>query len=100
MRLSYSRMIRIKLALGVLCATLVLDGWSPPARAQSSRTITGHVVDPQDVPVTGARILAKDGRVLAVTDLSGQFSIPADTPAIEVTAPNFSSASVIVDESL
>ncbi len=100
MRLSYSRMIRIKLVLGVLCATVALVGWSPSAHAQSGRAVSGHVVDPQDVPIAGARILAKDGRVLAVTDLSGQFSVPADTPAIEVTAPGFSSAAVIVDGSL
>ena len=100
MRLSYSRMIGIKLVLGVLCTTLPLVGWSPSARAQYGRTVTGHVVDPQGAPIAGARILAKDGRVLAVTDLSGQFNLPADTPAIEVTAPGFSPASVIIEGSL
>ena len=93
-------MIRIKLVFGVLCATFALVGWSPSACAQPGRTLTGHVADPQNVPIAGARILAKDGRVLAVTDLSGQFNLPADTPAIEVTAPGFSPASVIVEGSL
>ena len=38
--------------------------------------VTGHVIDTQNAPVAGARILARNGSVLAVTDLSGNSLFP------------------------
>jgi outer membrane receptor protein involved in Fe transport len=93
-------MTRSEITSGVLCAMLSLAGVLPIARAQPGRPVSGHVVDTQDAPIAGARIQAKDGRVLAITNLSGQFSIPAKTAQIEVTAAGFSPATVTISESL
>ncbi len=89
-------MTRIPRAVSVLCATLALVGASSTSRAQTEKPVTGHVVDTQSQPISGARITAKDGSVLAVTDLAGQFTLPANTTAIEVTAPGFSPATVTI----
>ena len=89
-------MPRVPIATSVLCAVLSLVVGSSTSRAQSEKPLTGHVVDTQSAPIAGARILAKDGSVLAVSDLSGQFSLPAGTPAIEVTAPGFSPVTVTI----
>jgi outer membrane cobalamin receptor len=78
---------------------LSLAGTSSTSRAQSGKPLTGHVVDTQNAPIAGARILAKDGSVLAVSDLSGQFSLPAGTPAIQVTAPGFLPVTVTIGAS-
>jgi len=87
----------------MLCAVLALVGAGPASRAQAqpekpvvAQVTGGHVVDPQSRPIAGARITAKDGSVLAVTDRAGQFALPANTPTIEVTAPGFSPATVTV----
>ena len=88
-------MTRIPRAVSVLCAILALVGAS--SRAQTEKPVTGHVVDTQSQPISGARIMAKDGSVLAVTDLAGRFTLPANTTAIEVTAPGFSPATVTIN---
>src|SRR5271170_5081017 len=93
-------MARVLIAASILCAVLALVGGSSSACAQSGKPLTLHVVDTQNAPIAGARILAKDGSVLAVSDLSGQFSLPAGTPAIQVTAPGFSPVTVTIGASL
>ena len=94
-------MTRIRRALSVLCTSLAFVGASSTVRAQAekpgiTRWTGGHVVDTQSQPIAGARIMAKDGSVLAVTDLAGQFSVPAGTTRIEVTAPGFSPVTVTI----
>ncbi len=93
-------MTRIRIAASVLCAILALVEGSSSSHAQSEKPQTGHVVDTQNAPIAGARVLAKDGSVLAVSDLSGQFSLPPGTPAIEVTAPGFSPVTVTIGASV
>ncbi len=98
-------MTQLGRALSVLCAVLALVEASSTARPQQAKPATeqvrgGHVVDAQSQPIAGARITAQDGRVLAVTDLAGQFSIPADTAAIEVDATGFTPVTVTTSGSL
>ena len=90
--------------MSVLCMGLALAGASSTALAQTvkpgiTRWTGGHVVDTQSQPIAGARISATDGSVLAVTDLGGQFSVPAGTTSIEVTAVGFSPVTVTISGS-
>jgi outer membrane receptor protein involved in Fe transport len=79
---------------------LALVGASSTSRAQQAKPVAGHVVDTQSQPIAAARITARDGSVLAVTDLAGQFSIPADTTSIKVTAVGFSPTTLTINGSL
>jgi outer membrane receptor protein involved in Fe transport len=89
-------MTRMRVAVSILCAILALVAGLPTACAQSVKPVTGHVIDTQNAPVAGARILSKIGSVLAVTDLSGQFTLSAAVPQVEVSAPGFSTVTVTI----
>jgi outer membrane receptor protein involved in Fe transport len=67
-------------------------GWSA-AHAQAGQRFAGHVVDSQSKPVAGAKLVARGG-VLAVTDSSGRFTLPADSGGVQVQAPGFETATV------
>ena len=82
--------------MNILCAILALAAGLPTAWAQSVKPVTGHVIDTQNAPIAGARILARNGSVLAVTDLSGQFTLSAAVLQIEVSAPGFSTVTVTI----
>ena len=89
-------MTRVRLPVNILCAILALAAGLPTAWAQSVKPVTGHVIDTQNAPIAGARILARNGSVLAVTDLSGQFTLSGAVMQIEVSAPGFSTVTVTI----
>jgi outer membrane receptor protein involved in Fe transport len=88
----------LKVALAAILAFL---GARPLAVAQSAQPSQGQpvqwqVVDAQDAPVAGARILAENESVLALTDFGGNFTLPATVGRIEVVAPGFVTVAVTV----
>src|SRR5271155_139002 len=92
-------MTRAGLLANALCTILALLGISTAARAQRGNSFTGHVVDTQNAPVEGARILAVNGDVLAVTDSAGQFTLATGVAEIQITAPGFETAKVTISDS-
>src|SRR5271168_2491549 len=92
-------MTRAGLLASALCTILALLGISTAARAQRGNSFTGRVVDTQNSPIEGARILAANGSVLAVTDSAGQFTLTAGVAEIQITASGFDTAKVTISES-
>ncbi len=84
----------------VLCLTLALLGGEQRLSAQNSQGVpgrsTGEVVDANNLPVSGAHVLAKNGDLLAVSDSAGQFSLASDVVEVQIVAPGFAAASVAV----
>jgi outer membrane receptor protein involved in Fe transport len=89
-------MFRTRIVTDVLGAVLALTGLTATGSAQPGGPQVGHVVDSQNGPISGARILAKDGSVLAVTDLSGQFNLAPAIPEITIAAAGFTTATVTI----
>jgi outer membrane receptor protein involved in Fe transport len=67
--------------------------------AQIAQQVTGRVVDTQNAPIFGARIMAPSGNVLATTDASGSFSLSTISPEIQIKAAGFATVSVTIDNS-
>ncbi len=87
---------RERLVTGVLFLAVAISCGSTITLAQHSSAITGRVIDTRTSPVAGARILAKDGRVLAITDSAGQFSLAKGISEAQVAAPGFATTSVMI----
>ena len=78
------------LRLGCLLSLfLALTGIESFIFAQSNQRVSGRVVDTQNSSIEAATIRAKNGRILAVTDATGQFWLPAGISEIQVTALGF-----------
>src|SRR5271170_7509624 len=92
-------MTRAGLLASAVCTILALLGISTAARAQRSDSFTGRVVDTQNSPIEGARILATNGNVLAITDSTGQFTLDAGIAEVQIIAPGFDTAKVTISES-
>ena len=66
------------------CATLLLLSLLLPAasvRGQGRITVSGTVVDENDLPVIGANVLVKNTVNGVSTDVNGKFSLTIDSPA-------------------
>ncbi len=91
-------MLPARILTSAFCSVLLLLG-PACAHAQHGNSFTGHVVDTQNSPIEGARILGKNGNVLAITDNAGQFTVDAGISDIQVKAPGFDSATVTITDS-
>jgi outer membrane receptor protein involved in Fe transport len=87
-------MIRKRLIAVLLCSIVSVCGIATPSRAQSAKLFQGQVVDTQNVPIAGARVTDGKGIVLAVSDSSGRFAVPALSQAIQVSAAGFTTVTL------
>jgi outer membrane receptor protein involved in Fe transport len=92
-------MTRTRILISALCSIIALLGISTAARARRADSFVGRVVDTQNSPISGARILTADESVLAITDFAGQFSVPAGVTEIQVAATGFATVRVTISDS-
>jgi outer membrane receptor protein involved in Fe transport len=81
--------------LAVLPALPAHAAIQAPTSSAAATPIAGTVVDAQGLPVSGARVLASNGQVLAVTDSGGAFhaSLPPGA-GFQVAAAGFATVTV------
>jgi outer membrane receptor protein involved in Fe transport len=78
-------------ASGAICLLFVFLAGGDALSGQALPPVSGQVVDAKGLPVEGARVL-DDGQkrsVLAVTDSSGRFTLPAQIGSVQIEAAGF-----------
>ena len=97
------------LAAMLVCGSLGTSfaaGWSSPAEmslpatkiVQQARTVTGVVLDKENVPIIGATVVVEGTSTGVITDLDGKYSIdvPAGKNKLQVSYIGYSTVSVDV----
>jgi outer membrane receptor protein involved in Fe transport len=81
-----------------LSLILLLSGAGRLVFTQTSRHVTGQVVDAQNSPIAGATIRTKNGSILGTTDATGHFAVDQGISVIQVTSPGFVTTPVTITE--